>query len=157
MARQCRAMAKTNKSRAAKAASRGKTPAKAAKKPARKAAKAKAPAAKAAKPAKSAKPAARPKPRKEVVEPSAMPEHAASKAAARRAVARPTKAHHEAQDAQMEKAEHDHQDPRLSGVGGTHAESKKVQAFNYGQFKNKAVGRLDKPINWFRRAPKQKQ
>src|SRR6185503_604734 len=106
---------------------------------------------------KPAKLAARPTLRKEVVESSAMLEHAASKAAARRAVARSTKAHHEAQDAQMEKAEHDHQDPRLSGVGGAHAESSKVHTFNYGQFKNKAVARLDKPVNWFRRAPRPKQ
>ena len=149
-------MAKTTKPRAAKAATRGKMPAKAAKAPkkaARKPASAKAPAAKA-KAAKAAKPAARTKPRKDIVESSAMPEHAASKAAARRAVARPTKAHHEAQ---MEKADHDHQDPRLSGVGGAHAEPSKVQAFNYGQFKNKAMARLDKPVNWFRRAPRQKQ
>lgn len=53
--------------------------------------------------------------------------------------------------------EHDHQDPRLSGVGGTSPEGEKVQTFNYGQFKNKAVARLDKPVNWFRRAAKPKQ
>src|SRR5689334_2758761 len=84
----------------------------------------KQPAAKARKPAKAmgkpkaakAKPKAAPKARKPAstrVERSAMPEHAASKAARRRAVARPTKAHHEVQ---MEKAEHDHQDPRLAGI-----------------------------------------
>jgi hypothetical protein len=88
------------------------------------------------------------------VESSAMPKHAASVEAARLAVARPTKAHHEAQ---MEKAEHDHQDPRLAGIPGVAPEASKVQVENYGQFKNKAVARLDKPTNWFRRAAKPKQ
>lgn len=88
------------------------------------------------------------------VEASAMPRRASSKAAARRAVARPTKAHHEAQ---MERADHDHQDPRLAGIPGTGPEDSKVQTFNYGQFKTKAVARLDKPTNWFRRGAKPKQ
>jgi hypothetical protein len=69
-------------------------------------------------------------------------------------VARPTKAHHEAQ---TEQAEHDHQDPRLAGIPGVSHEGSKVQVENYGQFKNKAVARLDKPTNWFRRAAKPKQ
>jgi hypothetical protein len=87
------------------------------------------------------------------VEASAMPRRASSKAAARRAVARPTKAHHEAQ---MERAEADHQDPRLAGIPGIGPEGSKVQADNYGAFKVKAVARLDKPTNWFRRGAKPK-
>jgi hypothetical protein len=88
------------------------------------------------------------------VEASAMPTHAASQAAARRAVARPTKAHHENQTERA--AEHDHQDPRLAGIPGVSHEGRKVQPENYGQFKNKAVARLDKPVNWFRRAARPK-
>jgi hypothetical protein len=153
-------MAKSTKSRSVRKGSPGKkqavaasrkAPAKAARKAAAKPSKGKAP--KGAQ-AKGAKPARRQAPRKEVVESSAMPEHAASKAAARRAVARPTKAHHEAQAA---KVDHDHQDPRLAGLPGTSPEDSKVQTFNYGQFKNKAVARMDKPVNWFRRAPRPKQ
>lgn len=104
-----------------------------------------------------AKPAARKaakRPAATRVEASATPEHAASLAAARRAVARPTKAHHETQ---MDKAEQDHQDPRLAGIPGVSPEGDKVQVENYGQFRGKAVPRLDKPTNWFRRAAKPKQ
>lgn len=123
-----------------------------------KASKAKAARPKAAKRGtKSARPAVRKAARRPAatrVESSAMPEQAASVAAARRAVARPTKAHHEAQ---MEQAEQDHQDPRLAGIPGTGPEAGKVQVENYGQFKNKAAARLDKPTNWFRRAAKPKQ
>jgi hypothetical protein len=119
----------------------------------------KAAAGKRGKAAQAKPSAARPKAAKRPVkatrvEASAMPEHAANLAAARRAVARPTKMHHEAQ---MERAEHDHQDPRLAGIPGVAPEASKVQVENYGQFKNKAVARLDKPTNWFRRAAKPKQ
>jgi hypothetical protein len=124
-----------------------KSPAKGPKKSASKARKAPAARPKAKKAAGKRLPATR-------VEKSAMPAHSASTAAARRAVARPTKAHHEAQAAQ---AEHDHQDPRLAGIPGVAPEASKVQVENYGQFKNKAVARLDKPTNWFRRAAKPKQ
>jgi hypothetical protein len=117
-----------------------------------KAARRAAPKGKAAKPKAAARRKAKPAATR--VEASAMPEHSASVAAARRAVARPTKAHHEAQ---MERAEHDHQDPRLAGIPGVSHEGDKVQVENYGQFKNKAVARLDKPTNWFRRAAKPKQ
>ena len=128
------------------AAKARKSPAKAPKKAAPKGRKAAPrPQAKAKKAAKRS-PATR-------VESSAMPKHAASVEAARLAVARPTKAHHEAQ---MEKAEQDHQDPRLAGIPGVAPEASKVQVENYGQFKNKAVARLDKPTNWFRRAAKPK-
>ena len=133
------------------------------KKAAKKGASSKKPVRKA--PVKTAKPASRKAPARKApkkakrasatrVESSAMPEHAASKAAARRAVARPTKAHHENQQAH---ADHDHQDPRLAGIPGVSHEGDKVQVQNYGQFKNKVVARLDKPINWFRRAAKPKQ
>lgn len=134
------------------------------KKAARKAAPKKAPARKADAKAPARKPTIqkRPAPTRRPAtpkqatraEPSAMPEHAASTEAARRAVARPTKMHHEAQ---MEQAEHDHQDPRLAGIPGVSHEGRKVQPENFGQFKNKAAARLDKPINWFRRAAKPKQ
>ena len=135
-----------------KKAARKATPKKA---PARKAAAAKAPARKPTVQKRPA-PARRPATPKQATraEPSAMPEHAASTEAARRAVARPTKMHHEAQ---MEQAEHDHQDPRLAGIPGVSHEGRKVQPENFGQFKNKAVARLDKPVNWFRRAAKPKQ
>ena len=160
---QCVPMAKSTKHRGSKkGVQKGAPPKKQVSGKARKAsAKAlgKASKAKAARPkaAKAAKPAARKsakRPAATRVESSAMPRHAASTAAARRAVARPTKAHHEAQ---MEQAEHDHQDPRLAGIPGTGPEASKVQVENYGQFKNKAVARLDKPTNWFRRAAKPKQ
>ncbi|MFA5945034.1 MAG: hypothetical protein WC876_11290 [Candidatus Thermoplasmatota archaeon] len=142
-------MAKPTKPRASQKGAKASS-----KKPARKAPKKALSKPKAVK-AKTAKP--RPKAKKPAatrVEASAMPEHAVSKAAARRAVARPTKAHHENQEAH---ADHDHQDPRLAGIPGVNHEGQKVQVENYGQFKNKVVGRLDKPINWFRRSAKPKQ
>lgn len=74
----------------------------------------------------------------------------ARKAAARRRVARPrrlTKA--------MERAEHEHQDPRVYRgnaivPGGVHEAAPE----NYGQFRGKATPRADRPGNWFRRAAK---
>ena len=151
-------MAKSTKHRGSKkGAKKGSPPRKQVSKSRKAPAKAmgKAPKAKTAS-RKSAKPAARKGAKRPAtrVESSAMPKQAASVAAARRAVARPTKAHHEAQ---MEQAEHDHQDPRLAGIPGINPEGDKVQVENYGQFKNKAVARLDKPTNWFRRAAKPKQ
>jgi hypothetical protein len=153
-------MAKSTKHRGSKKGVKGapprkQAPAKSRKAPAKalgKASKAKPTKGKAAKAKPSAGKGAK-RPAATRVESSAMPEHAASVAAARRAVARPTKAHHEAQ---MEQAEHDHQDPRLAGLPGVSHEGDKVQVENYGQFKNKAVARLDKPTNWFRRAAKPK-
>ncbi|HUR25355.1 MAG TPA: hypothetical protein VM327_04990 [Candidatus Thermoplasmatota archaeon] len=149
-------MAKSTKHRGSKpmvkkGAPKKQAPARSRKAPAKAPRKAPSNAKVARKPAKAAKGKRMPATR---VEKSAMPQHSASTEAARRAVARPTKAHHEAQ---MEKAEHDHQDPRLAGIPGTGPEASKVQVENYGQFKNKAVARLDKPTNWFRRAAKPKQ
>ena len=147
-------MAKTSSLRGQRTTQKGPKTSKAAAPPkAKKAARkpAKAPKAAAAKGKKAA-----PKPAKPTVaEPSAMPRKAVSPLARRRARAPPQKGHAATKAEQA--AEHDHQDPRLSGIGGVGAESSKVQAFNYGQFKNKAVARLDKPVNWFRRAPRQKQ
>lgn len=145
-------MAKTTKSRTVQKGSPGRKAAAA--KPAKKAprkAPAKAPKAAAPKAKKAMRKAA---PKATMAEPSAMPRKAVSPAARRRARAPP--AHHPGSKAEAV-AEHLHQDPRLAGTGGAHAEPSKVQAFNYGQFKNKAVARLDKPVNWFRRAPRQKQ
>jgi hypothetical protein len=147
-------MAKTTKSRAAQKGSPGrknagaKPPAKAEKKSPAKAPK----AVKAKAPGKA--PARRAPAKATMAEPSAMPRKAVSPAARRRARAPPQ---HQPGSKAEAVAEHQHQDPRLSGVAGTHAESNKVQTFNYGQFKNKAVARLDKPVNWFRRAPRPKQ
>ncbi len=56
-------------------------------------------------------------------------------------------------DTPQARADQEHQDPRI--VAGTIGEEgKKVQAVNWGQFKNKAAARNDKPINWFRRGAK---
>jgi hypothetical protein len=151
-------MAKSTKHRGSKkgvkkGAPKGRAPARSMKSPAKapkKAASKARPAPAARKVAKKASGKRRPATR---TEKSALPAHSASTAAARRAVARPTKAHHEAQ---VERAEHDHQDPRLAGIPGVAPEASKVQVENFGQFKNKAAGRLDKPTNWFRRAAKPK-
>lgn len=83
----------------------------------------------------------------------ARPRRAARTEQVRRLVARPRPGQeHKPEEA----AQHDHEDPRLAGVEGLGPEGDKVQAENYGQFKNKAVARFDKPVNWFRRAPKPK-
>lgn len=142
-------------SRAASSSKSRKAPAKVLKKTARKAGRGKAMMPSKAGGAKGrmskAKPAGS---RREVAEGAAMPSQAVSVEAARRATARPRRsAAHKEETA----AEHDHQDPRLSGVHGTGPEDSKVQTFNYGQFKTKTVARLDKPTNWFRRAAKPKQ
>lgn len=118
-----------------------KSPAKAA--PARKATKAKAaPVRKAAK----AKPASK---KSSMMAPPHEPHTAEVRAAVARK--RPASATHE-----ETQAEHDHQDPRLAGLPGITHEGKKVQPENYGQFKTKAVARMDKPVNWFRRGAKPK-
>lgn len=120
--------------------------------PAKKAAR-KAPVRQAARKGKSAprgKSRAAPSPRR-----AARPKAASHVAEVRARVARHRPA---APGSKVEaQAEHDHQDPRLAGIPGIGPEGDKVQAQNYGQFKNKAVARLDKPTNWFRRAAKPKQ
>jgi hypothetical protein len=116
---------------------------------------AKAPKAGAARPKAARKaPARRAQPKGTLAEPSALPRKAASPLARRRARAPPARQ----PGSKAERvAEHLHQDPRLAGPSGVGAEPGKVQTFNYGQFKNKAVARFDKPVNWFRRAPRPKQ
>jgi hypothetical protein len=129
------------------------------KQPARKAARA-APKAKQAPPARKA--AAKPK--AAAAKPKAAPRKAAAKGARRPArqshaaevralVARPRPGQHPEES----QVDHDHHDPRLAGIDQIGAEGDKVQVENYGQFKNKAVARMDKPTNWFRRAAKPKQ
>lgn len=99
---------------------------------------------------RSRKGAARPKAGKKAPQGHMAP---ARRAAIRRQVARPRvgEAH-----AKMDEAQHAHQDPRIE-VPGIGAAGDKVQTFNYGQFKNKAVARMDKPQNWFRRGAKPPQ
>jgi hypothetical protein len=60
------------------------------------------------------------------------------------------------EDKAGEAAAQEHQDPRGTdaGVGSSGAA---VRPENYGQFKNKAPARNDKPVNWFRRAAKPPQ
>lgn len=47
-------------------------------------------------------------------------------------------------------AQHAHEDPRA--YAGVIQDSQRApEAQNFGQFKNRAVARMDKPTNWFRR------
>jgi len=133
--------ARPDKARAKKASP---PPKKAAKPKAKEAARAK-PAAR--RPAPKAKRQARPKATQ--AEPSAMPQHSVSRLAELRAQA---KARRSPQTKAMEQAEHDHQDPRLSGVDTIHAEAGKVSGrmLHYGQLKNPS--RNQQTVNWFRRA-----
>ena len=114
------------------------------------------PAKKAARSAaKSKAKAAKPKARKAAPKAKAKsaPRRKPNTAQVRALVARPHPGEHHPES----QAEHDHHDPRLAGIPGAGPEGNKVQAENYGAFKTKAVARMDKPVNWFRRAAKPKQ
>src|SRR5688572_30338091 len=127
MGRQCPAMAKTSSLRGQRMTQKGPKKTKTAAAPkARKAARkapGKAPKATAPKARMAKKAARRVQPKATTAEASAMPRKAVTPAARRRARAPPT---HHADTKAEQVAEHNHQDPRLSGVAGTHAESSKV-------------------------------
>lgn len=99
---------------------------------------AKAPAKKVAGPPKKAAPKKAAKPK--VVKPAV--------AGRAYALAQPA-VHHEATKQELE-AQHAHEDPRAYG-GAIHGSERDPKAQNFGQFKNRKVGRLDKPTNWFRK------
>lgn len=50
--------------------------------------------------------------------------------------------------------EHAHQDPRLLEIKSGNPGDTRGPNMNYGEYKNKAVARMDPPGNWFRKAPK---
>ena len=129
-----------------------------AKKPAKKGAKKPAPARRSPAKAQSkapvrAKPAAKGRSKAAAPRKAARPARKSHVAEVRALVARPRPGQHPEES----QVEHDHHDPRLAGIDHIGAEGDKVQAGNYGQTKNRAVARLDKPTNWFRRAAKPKQ
>lgn len=71
------------------------------------------------------------------------------------AVARPRKGEHTEQQAPLETVGHEHADARLLAVQSGNPGAPGGHNTDFGAYKNKAVARLDRPQNWFRKAPKQ--
>jgi hypothetical protein len=70
-------------------------------------------------------------------------------------VARPRKGEHEDQERPLETEAHEHADTRLLAVQSGNPGAPGGHNTDFGAYKNKAVARLDRPQNWFRKAPKQ--